>query len=321
MARETKYISIIEFLKNKDFNSELIDSEEIFNNKKVEQEKSGLYVKLSYKCSCGNVFSRDFATVKRSLHNECGECSRKRSSDGRRRDFSKFIEIIEKSDLKYVSGEINNSDSVFTALCSCGEKLETSIRIIKNSGGVITCKKCRNLKKRNTFKTPFKDVKMYFDNIGCELLSDESEYLNHSSKLTYIAKCGHINSSPYVSFTKSKHKLCKECLKKVKSGENAYNWKGGVYDSESVKFRKTYEFKKWRRDVFKRDNYTCQICGSYGGRLNAHHLDGYNWCEDRRTDVTNGVTMCEKCHNDFHNNYGRGHNTLLQYYEYKNNVA
>ena len=165
MGRETKYASIINFLESKNFNSELLDTEESFNKKKIEQGKTGLYVKLSYKCSCGNMFLRDFATIKRSSYNTCNECSRKRSSDGRRRDFSKFIEIIEKSDLVYVNGDINNSDSIFTVFCSCGEEFETSIRIIENSGGRIGCKKCRNLKLRNRYKTPFEDVKKYFETV------------------------------------------------------------------------------------------------------------------------------------------------------------
>lgn len=48
-------------------------------------------------------------------------------------------------------------------------------------------------------------------------------------------------------------------------------------------------------------------------RIQAHHLDGYNWAKDKRLEVDNGVTLCEDCHKTFHNEYGRGDNTKEQY--------
>jgi hypothetical protein len=43
---------------------------------------------------------------------------------------------------------------------------------------------------------------------------------------------------------------------------------------------------RWRKEVFKRNNYTCKCCGKRGSiYLNAHHLDGYNWCKEKRFDV------------------------------------
>ena len=134
-----------------------------------------------------------------------------------------------------------------------------------------------------------------------------------------MARCGHEHITQFQPFKRSKNKVCKECRIKLNSGENTYNWKGGVYEQEHIAFRKTYEFKKWRNNVFKRDNYTCQCCGVRSYKLNAHHLDGYNWCEEKRTDVDNGITLCMDCHNDFHMNYGYGNNTEEQFEEYMNN--
>jgi hypothetical protein len=75
----------------------------------------------------------------------------------------------------------------------------------------------------------------------------------------------------------------------------------------------------WRRQVFERDNHTCQICGRQG-YINAHHMDGWGWCVARRFDVTNGVTLCagkNGCHEKFHRKYGRGRNTEKQFKEFK----
>lgn len=54
--------------------------------------------------------------------------------------------------------------------------------------------------------------------------------------------------------------------------------------------------------------------------MNAHHLNGWNWCEEGRYDVDNGVTLCESCHLDFHNKYGYGNNTEAQFEQYYKEV-
>ena len=60
--------------------------------------------------------------------------------------------------------------------------------------------------------------------------------------------------------------------------------------------RSRAELKEWRRAVFQRDNYTCQICGHRGGRLNADHIKAYVRYPELRLDVNNGRTLCEACH-------------------------
>lgn len=75
---------------------------------------------------------------------------------------------------------------------------------------------------------------------------------------------------------------------------------------------KNKKYKAWRSSVYKRDGYKCVAC-LQKGYLNAHHLDGWNWCVERRYDVTNGVTLCWRCHAAFHRQYGRGDNTSFQF--------
>jgi hypothetical protein len=56
----------------------------------------------------------------------------------------------------------------------------------------------------------------------------------------------------------------------------------------------------WRDAVFKRDHFTCQECKERGGRLTAHHIVPWSVDTSRRCDVTNGVTLCRKCHKRKH---------------------
>lgn len=79
------------------------------------------------------------------------------------------------------------------------------------------------------------------------------------------------------------------------------------------KFKETTIFSKL---VYERDHYTCVKCKIKGGYLNAHHLDGYHWCVEKRDDINNGVTLCKKCHREFHSIYTTKNNTKEQFQEY-----
>lgn len=83
-------------------------------------------------------------------------------------------------------------------------------------------------------------------------------------------------------------------LPKPRFGADNPAWKGGVV-SETVKLRNKFA-KQISHLVFRRDNYTCQICGVAGGILHADHLD--KWCDNKesRFDVSNCRTLCRPCH-------------------------
>jgi len=72
-------------------------------------------------------------------------------------------------------------------------------------------------------------------------------------------------------------------------------WKGGIYPANRAA-RKTAEYKRWRRAVFERDNYTCIACSVRGGTLHADHIKRFAEHEDLRYEVSNGRTMCVGCH-------------------------
>lgn len=76
-------------------------------------------------------------------------------------------------------------------------------------------------------------------------------------------------------------------------------------------------FIKWAKQVKIRDHFTCQICGQRGVLLNAHHMDSWDVHEDLRYDLDNGVTLCDFHHKGFHDIYGYGQNTRLQFEEFR----
>lgn len=84
-------------------------------------------------------------------------------------------------------------------------------------------------------------------------------------------------------------------------GDKNRQWKGGI-TPESIRIRLCADSQNWRKSVFKRDNFTCRICGdNHGGNLNAHHIKLFKDYPDLRFNVDNGVTLCAPCHYVWHN--------------------
>lgn len=81
--------------------------------------------------------------------------------------------------------------------------------------------------------------------------------------------------------------------------------------------KEDYNYIRWAALVKERDQYTCQICGLMNIELHSHHKNAWNLFIDDRYNVGNGSTLCSDCHEQFHNIYGRGNNTALQFEEFK----
>lgn len=99
---------------------------------------------------------------------------------------------------------------------------------------------------------------------------------------------------------KKHSKETKEKMRLSSLGELASNWKGGV-SSENEKIRKSGRYKAWRDAVFKRDNYTCQICNDRSAtgkrvELHADHIKQFAYHPKLRFELTNGRTLCAPCH-------------------------
>ena len=95
-----------------------------------------------------------------------------------------------------------------------------------------------------------------------------------------------------------------------------WNWNPNLTDEDRIKKRDIQQINELRKKVFLRDKYKCQLCNN-DRKLNHHHLDGWNWCKEKRLDINNCITLCEKCHNKFHKKYGRGNNTREQFENFK----
>ncbi len=88
----------------------------------------------------------------------------------------------------------------------------------------------------------------------------------------------------------------KHCKDLSSSGENHWNWKGGI--TRENHRRETKQYKEWRLDVYRRNHFACQDCGKHCTRADmvAHHLRSWDAYLKLRYEVSNGITLCRVCH-------------------------
>ena len=83
--------------------------------------------------------------------------------------------------------------------------------------------------------------------------------------------------------------------------------------TENAIARRDPRYKIWRKEVSEKDGHVCQCCGEYKHiKENIHHILSFGFHEDTRFDVSNGITLCDACHdpaipNSLHDIYGSYH--------------
>lgn len=129
-------------------------------------------------------------------------------------------------------------------------------------------------------------------------------------------------------------KLPPERVEKIRLnnlGPKSHFWKGGITPLRK-QIREHFFYKEWRKKIFERDNYTCQLCGQRGKKLEADHIKPFSVileeyqiksledalkCEEF-WDITNGRTLCKECHKketiklyEIYKNLARKQNNVL----------
>ena len=79
------------------------------------------------------------------------------------------------------------------------------------------------------------------------------------------------------------------------SQKGAIPWNYRGVTSLNERIRKSPAYQLWRANTFTRDDFTCQVCLTRGGKLRAHHIKKFSIYPSLRLDPNNGVTICESC--------------------------
>lgn len=280
-----------------------------------------------FKCKCGSLTEKSISNVKNNHISNCSiSCVRRQDQKFVGSKFGKLT-VIEV--LRYPK---NPPKAVCE--CECGATVERSLYNLKrNSKSGISCG-C-------TFKRDLTNEKFGNLTVIRELPQTRKLYKGkRKSKNTYrnwLCKCScgnEVETTQSSLLNEGKSHCGQYCeiltRKKSTSLKGAQNpmygkraelhpgWNPSITREERIRGRKYIEYTLWRQKVYGRDAHTCKCCGVKGNGKNlvAHHLDGYNWCLDKRLDTDNGVTLCKDCHEEFHDTYGRGNNTTHQFIQW-----
>jgi len=272
---------------------------------RLEERGSRGNVQWKVKCDCGNVVTVDYSDLVSGNVKSCGCLNRaRRHLEGQR--FGSVVVVCPAQD-------IEDHNDTWLCQCDCGNEMTVWGGDLLR--GRITSCGCRRNRIRDLTGQRF----------GRWLALYPLREKNESGNTVWRCKCdcgneGDVSMRALVTQGSRSCGCLKHDLNVARVGPASPAWKESLTDKDRADTRNFPEYREWREEVYKRDDYTCQYCGdSIGGNLNAHHIEDYSNNPELRTTLSNGITLCKKCHRNFHHQYGNKINTLEQLEEWMGN--
>lgn len=262
------------------------------------------------KCDqCGVEFSRSSSAMKLKNY-----CSRACSDKSRR-----VYHTCDYWGIKYRK-RLSRKKGIGNIFCSrdCYIKSETSTNTCK----CATCgKEFPRKKSRERFKKTYCSFNWYVSRksilkkVNCsycntELIRKPSRIKNSENQF-----CDSLCQGKFI--TKRviiKCEYCGEAIERTPSTVSNINFCDknclhGYYENclsqEKIdihnRIRASKEYIDWRNATYKRDNYTCKMCGKRSEKgmavvINAHHIRKFSEYPELRFIIENGITLCDSCH-------------------------
>jgi len=180
------------------------------------------------------------------------------------------------------------------------------------------CSFCKRSRNEINYFTGKHHSKISKDRISKTKKKNKVPHKNNCSCVICKLKTRKIKSSMVLHKIDCNCYGCKMARRELRK-EKHWNWKGGISRLSNI-VRSLKESGEWREEIFRRDEYTCRICGNHGyvgnGKsvyLEAHHIKPFriilkeflatyklslnnilNYKEF--WDLSNGITLCTKCH-------------------------
>ena len=257
----------------------------------LEEEYKNSHIKMRYICNCEKEHKMSFSNFKTGKR--CKKCGNKKIGNKKRYSYKYVYDYFESNSCRLLEIEYLNSKTKMKYKCNCGNVSKINFNNFKNGN---RCRKCSGSEKYT-----LNYVQNCFKYHGCKLI--EKTYENNHTPMEYKCDCGRIDKISFNKFILGQR--CHYCAHEKTKGENNGNHNPNLTDEERLIKRNYPEYNQWRTAVYERDDYTCQKCFKKGIRFNAHHIEGFAENKDLRTDMDNGITLCEQCHKKFHIKYGK----------------
>ena len=181
---------------------------------------------LDYICNCGNKSKICFANFKNGKR--CAKCS---GTERLKYDYVK--RYFKDQGCELLSTKYTNNRILMDYICNCGNKSKISFVSFKRGR---RCNQCGIEKCRESRKTPFEEVKRYFKDQGCELLS--TEYIKNNILLDYICNCGNRSKISFCDFKNGSR--CNTCKPRSKGEVEIYQ----LFDLKEIKYNTEVAIKE-----------------------------------------------------------------------------
>lgn len=298
---------------------------------------------LDIRCRCGKVFHKDFKHIqrKRTTRLQCENCLKKELSEKYSEPLENIISYINSTGCEYISGEYVNSDSILYIKCRCGKPFYK--RFNKFKTGQDRCQECGaqlSAQSKIKYTAEYVQETLYKER---GYVIDKTQYVASYIPAPCVCTKGHKFDLKFESYIIGKAG-CRKCHNESQKGKNHPGWLGG--ENEVIdNIRKA--IKDWKFEVMAYYGFKCAITGEYEEDLAIHHLKAfstiiaevsekleipilrkikdYDDVEDyyklrdeviKAHEVSNGIVLKRKIHNDFHDIYGRGENTPDEFNEF-----
>lgn len=162
---------------------------------------------LEFRCSCGEIYLKEYRNFKRAKNKSCQSCSEKAIRDSYRHPYSKVFEYIETKGCELLSKEYKNNEQLLKIRCGCGQTFrKTYAKFVGRDE--TRCADCTNLLKREAHSFSIEEVKEMLRKDGNVLVS--REYVNMKNPLNIRCSCGNQFTTSLEVYGRGK-KRCGPC--------------------------------------------------------------------------------------------------------------
>lgn len=266
--------------------------------------------KVKYECPKGHVVQMTPFGLSQNKHG-CGLCYREYRASLDTTALSVVEEVAHKAGYNLLSKSYSYGKKLEVQCKEKGHIKEISYNSLKKG------QRCASCLGRGKHSLDY--VRSAFDKAGFTLLA--TEYVNGRTKMAALCTKGHQTKVTFTYLQQQGRGNCKTCADEMQKGANSPRWDASKTPAQRAKEAKAYRGKlatRWARSVKKRDDGICGYCNSAKKNMTAHHLNNWKFYPEQRYLLSNGVTLCRRCHVDFHKIYGKTGNTISQYESWLN---